>query len=254
MKVVIDHGIAGATRAVARQDAIIIVDTIRASTTYVNAFGKGVNRIVPCSSREDLTNRSEKYPDCVKSGERQCKKIEGYDFGSSPKEMSLSNLDGKTMLSSTTNGSRMVVASHDSPCVVMGSFCNASAVIGYLKKQNLDVTIVCSGRLGEEVIEDNLCAEFLLWGFDNLLVEHAKKFNAQVIIRGLRAVADFEYEFQMAGMNAKLEPNVETIFLMASESLQLTSARFVKEVAYHNGEIKNFVPKNVLKMFKKKRS
>ena len=85
--------------------------------------------------------------------------------------MSLSNLDGKTMLSSTTNGSRMVVASHDSPCVVMGSFCNASAVIGYLKKQNLDVTIVCSGRLGEEVIEDNLCAEFLLWGFDNLLVD-----------------------------------------------------------------------------------
>ena len=75
-------------------------------------------------------------------------------------------------------------------------------------------------------------------GFDNLLVEHAKKFDAQVIIRGLRAVADFEYEFQMAGMNAKLEPNIETIFLMASESLQLTSARFVKEVAYHNGEIK----------------
>jgi pantetheine-phosphate adenylyltransferase len=55
-------------------------------------------------------------------------------------------------------------------------------------------------------------------------------------------------------MNAKLEPNIETIFLMASESLQLTSARFVKEVAYHNGEIRNFVPKNVLKMFKKKRS
>ncbi len=90
-------------------------------------------------------------------------------------------------------------------------------------------------------------------GFNNLLVEHAKKFKAQVIIRGLRAVADFEYEFQMAGMNAKLEPNIETIFLMASESLQLTSARFVKEVAYHNGEIKNFVPKNVLRMFKKKR-
>ena len=80
MKVVIDHGITGATRAVARQDAIIIVDTIRASTTYVNAFGKGVNRIVPCSSREDLTNRSEKYPDCVKSGERQCKKIEGLNL------------------------------------------------------------------------------------------------------------------------------------------------------------------------------
>ena len=90
-------------------------------------------------------------------------------------------------------------------------------------------------------------------GFDNLLVEHAKKCDAKVIIRGLRAVADFEYEFQMAGMNSKLGPNIETIFLMASESLQLTSARFVKEIAFYDGEIKNFVPENVLEMFEIKR-
>ena len=90
-------------------------------------------------------------------------------------------------------------------------------------------------------------------GFNNLLVEHAKKCDAKVIIRGLRAVADFEYEFQMAGMNSKLGPNIETIFLMASESLQLTSARFVKEIAFYDGEIKNFVPSNVLEMFEIKR-
>ena len=83
------------------------------------------------------------------------------------------------------------------------------------------------------------------------MVDHAKKSGAKVIIRGLRAVADFEYEFQMAGMNSKLEPKIETIFLMASENLQLTSARFVK-VAFYNGEIKNFVPNNVIKMFKNK--
>ena len=74
------------------------------------------------------------------------------------------------MLSSTTNGSRMVVASHDSPCVVMGSFCNATAVVKYLKDLKMDVTIVCSGRLGEEVIEDDLCAEYLKWGFENSFV------------------------------------------------------------------------------------
>ncbi len=90
-------------------------------------------------------------------------------------------------------------------------------------------------------------------GFDKLLVEHAKRFDAKVIIRGLRAVADFEYEFQMAGMNSKLGPEIETIFLMASENLQLTSARFVKEIALYDGEIKNFVPKYVLEMFKLKR-
>ena len=90
-------------------------------------------------------------------------------------------------------------------------------------------------------------------GFDNLLVEHAKKCEAKVIIRGLRAVADFEYEFQMAGMNSKLGPEIETIFLMASENLQLTSARFVKEIAMYDGEINNFVPDNVLQMFEIKR-
>ena len=100
-------------------------------------------------------------------------------------------------------------------------------------------------------VKSNNC-EIMAVGFDNLLVEHAKNFNAQVIIRGLRAVADFEYEFQMAGMNAKLGPEIETIFLMASEKMQLTSARFVKEVAFHKGNIKPFVPTNVLKKFNEK--
>lgn len=103
-----------------------------------------------------------------------------------------------------------------------------------------------------DVLDTNNC-EINVVGFDNLLVEHAKKFNAKVIIRGLRAVADFEYEFQMAGMNSKLRPDIETIFLMASENLQLTSARFVKEVAFYGGKIESFVPKNVLDMFKIKR-
>ena len=167
MNIEIAHGIQGASDAVNRKDAIIIVDTIRASTTYVNAFSRGIEKIVPCASRDDLLRRLERYPGAVRSGERLCKKIEGYEYGSSPKEMSKANLEGKIMLSSTTNGSRMVVASAESPKVVMGSFCNASAVVNYLKKIGGDVTIVCSGRLGEEVIEDNLCGEYLRWGFNN---------------------------------------------------------------------------------------
>ena len=76
MNVVVEHGIDGATSAVERKDAIIIVDTIRASTTYVNAFGSGAKRIVPCASKEDLIGRLDKYPNSVRSGERLCKKIE----------------------------------------------------------------------------------------------------------------------------------------------------------------------------------
>ena len=68
------------------------------------------------------------------------------------------------------------------------------------------------------------------------------KIMMQKLLSGLRAVADFEYEFQMAGMNSKLAPDIETLFLMASENLQLTSARFVKKLLY-NGKINNFVPK-----------
>ena len=171
MKVNIEHGIDGAKAAVSRSDSIIIVDTIRASTTYVNAFNSGAKRIVPCSSRKDLETRLEKYPNAARSGERLCKKIEGYEYGSSPEEMSNADLNGKTILSSTTNGSRMVVASSESPLVVMGSFCNASAVIAFLRDKDVDVTIVCSGRLGEEVVEDSLCAEYLKFGFENNLAD-----------------------------------------------------------------------------------
>ncbi len=161
MQIKIEHGIEGAKLAVLRKDSIIIVDAIRASTTYVNAFASGAVRIVPCSSREHLDKNMENYPGALKSGERLCRKIEGYDLGSSPEEMSNADLTGKTILSSTTNGSKMVVASSSSPLVVMGSFCNSNAVVKFMKERTTNVSIICSGRLGEEVIEDNLCAEYL---------------------------------------------------------------------------------------------
>lgn len=167
MKINIEHGIEGAKLAVSRGDSIIIVDTIRASTTYVTAFSSGATRIVPCSSRKHLEEKMALYPNALKSGERLCKKIEGYDLGSSPEEMSKANLKNKVILSSTTNGSKMVVASSGSPLVVMGSFCNSSAVIDYIRNSVNDISIICSGRLGEEVIEDNLCAEYMKHLFDS---------------------------------------------------------------------------------------
>ena len=77
--------------------------------------------------------------------------------------------------------------------------------------------------------------------FDSLLMNFAVECGAQVIIRGLRAVSDFEYEFQMAGMNARLNPEVETVFLMASERCQFISSRFVKEIGRLGGDISSFV-------------
>lgn len=83
--------------------------------------------------------------------------------------------------------------------------------------------------------------EIEVQGFDQLLMHFAEEVNATVIIRGLRAVSDFEYEFQMAGMNAYLNPTVETVFLMADAKLQPIASRLVKEVASYDGDIHKFV-------------
>ena len=82
-------------------------------------------------------------------------------------------------------------------------------------------------------------------GFLNLLVDTAKEFGATMLIRGLRAVSDFDYEFQMASMNRHLEQEVETVFLMASDRYQFIASSLVKEVCQLGGDIEQFVPKNV---------
>ena len=87
-----------------------------------------------------------------------------------------------------------------------------------------------------------------------LLTTFAKDQNATCIIRGLRAVSDFEYEFQMTGMNYQLNPDIETIFLMTSEKNSFISSNFVKEVHKLGGDVSNFVSKNVLEQLNKKNS
>lgn len=82
-------------------------------------------------------------------------------------------------------------------------------------------------------------------GFNALLVKFAQKQKASVIIRGLRAVADFEYEYQMAGMNQQLDDNIETVFLMADVSLQPIASKLVKEIALYGGDIAPFVSPDV---------
>ena len=88
--------------------------------------------------------------------------------------------------------------------------------------------------------------------FDTLTINLCKKYNASVIIRGLRAVSDFEYEFQLAGMNKKLNNNIETIFLMSEVENQIISSNFVKEISKLQGNINKFVTKSTVKMLKDK--
>jgi pantetheine-phosphate adenylyltransferase len=82
--------------------------------------------------------------------------------------------------------------------------------------------------------------------FDSLLMDFAEREGASMIVRGLRAVADFEYEYQMAGMNQQLNANIETVFLMADVSLQPIASRLVKEIALYGGDVGKFVPPAVV--------
>ena len=95
-------------------------------------------------------------------------------------------------------------------------------------------------------------AEIVVRPFENLLMHFAREVGATVIIRGLRAASDFEYEFQMTGMNQQLDRDIETVFLMADPSLQAIASRWVKEIARLGGEVSAFVPPRVAERLKAK--
>ena len=94
--------------------------------------------------------------------------------------------------------------------------------------------------------------KILVVSFGSLTTDLCKKYKSNIILRGLRAVSDFEYEFQLAGMNRKLNQNIETIFLMSDVENQIISSRFVKEIVKLKGDIKKFTTKSTIKSLKQK--
>jgi len=94
--------------------------------------------------------------------------------------------------------------------------------------------------------------KILVVHFSSLTTDLCKKYKSNIILRGLRAVSDFEYEFQLAGMNRKLNNNIETIFLMSDVENQIISSKFVKEIVKLNGDIKKFTTKSTIKSLKEK--
>ena len=94
--------------------------------------------------------------------------------------------------------------------------------------------------------------KIIVISFSSLTTDLCKKYKSNIILRGLRAVSDFEYEFQLAGMNRKLNNNIETIFLMSDVENQIISSRFVKEIVRLKGNIKKFTTKSTIKSLKEK--
>lgn len=106
-----------------------------------------------------------------------------------------------------------------------------------------------------ELIEESLAgiSGVTVLGFNSLLMDFVHEQKAEIILRGLRAVNDFEYEFQLAGMNRKLSQDIETIFLTPSEHLMFISSTLVREIAFFNGDISQFVPLAVVEAFKNRK-
>jgi len=121
--------------------------------------------------------------------------------------------------------------------LIIGVTTNPAKDPMFSPEERIDMVRAEVGRLGIGNVE--------VEGFNALLIKYAQRVGANVLIRGLRAVADFEYEFQMAGMNQQLAPGIETVFLMADVSLQPIASRLVKEIALFGGDIAPFVSAEV---------
>ena len=119
----------------------------------------------------------------------------------------------------------------------------------YLFSSNERIDIVKKALFGDLRLNKK---KITVISFTSLTTDLCKKYKSSIILRGLRAVSDFEYEFQLAGMNRKLNQNIETIFLMSDVENQIISSRFVKEIAELNGDLKKFTSKRVIKALKNK--
>ena len=120
-------------------------------------------------------------------------------------------------------------------------------IIGVTTNPSKDPMFSTDERLAmvEREVDSMKLANVEIVGFNALLMKFAKRQGASVIIRGLRAVADFEYEYQMAGMNQQIDDEIETVFLMADVSLQPIASKLVKEIALFGGDIQPFVSREV---------
>ena len=118
-------------------------------------------------------------------------------------------------------------------------------VIGVTTNPSKSPMFTVAERMASVVRETADIAGIEVVSFDSLLMDFAERQGASIIIRGLRAVADFEYEYQMAGMNQQLNDDIETVFLMADVSLQPIASRLVKEIAIYGGDIAPFVTPGV---------
>ncbi|HQG57202.1 MAG TPA: 2-phosphosulfolactate phosphatase [Bacteroidales bacterium] len=160
MKIKILEFVEGAQKA---DGVTVVIDVFRAFSVSCYAFDAGVREIIVTDSIDEAFRLKERYKESVLAGERDEKKIAGFDLGNSPTEILLSNLSGKILIQTTTAGTRGLLSAYSSTELLTGSLVNASAVARYIKKINPEtVSLVAMGYRGKTTAEEDiLCAEFI---------------------------------------------------------------------------------------------
>jgi len=138
----------------------VVVDVLRATTTLTHALANGATRVVPAATVEDARAARDRTPGALLCGEREGRRIEGFDLGNSPDEYPPATVTGRTLVFASTNGSRAMLEARTARRVLLGAFVNLSAVVDAVRG-DAGVTVVCAGKLGRFCLEDAACAGML---------------------------------------------------------------------------------------------
>lgn len=138
---------------------VLIIDVLRASTTIAYALHNGCKDIIPSNSIDKAIELCKKIgrDSALLCGEREGKKIEGFDLGNSPSEYQVDKIKDKTLIFATTNGSKAIVKGSSANSLIVGSFVNIQSVFNYISSKFNDLAIICSGKLEKFSIEDAVC-------------------------------------------------------------------------------------------------
>src|SRR5438270_9058708 len=142
---------------------VVIVDVLRASTTVATALGNGAKTVMPLEGADEVISRSKEFhrSQIILAGEQKMLPITGFDLGNSPQDFTKEAVEGKTILITTTNGTRALLGVQGARDIVIGSYVNFTAVLALMKvaaSSNTDITIICAGEEGGFTLEDAACA------------------------------------------------------------------------------------------------
>jgi 2-phosphosulfolactate phosphatase len=162
-----------------RGGTAVVIDVLRASTTITHALAAGASAVIPCEEVEEARQIAANLPatQVVLGGERDSKKIEGFDLDNSPFQYTPETIGGKTVVFTTTNGTRALSLSQQAECIVLGSFVNLNAVIALLAEDHRDVHLVCAGTHGQISAEDVLCAGAIAEGLATTLGSTSRRHD-----------------------------------------------------------------------------